>query len=441
MTYTTKEELLSLETENLISNSTAYEKLNTRITEGKTPALLALDVDGTVYTKKQNPATKKWIKDGDNAEISKQMKERSIPLVLVSGRPDWDNKAEHEMGDYRLMPADIIIAGAGSIIYWRNKENTLVLDRDFLNIMQQQQIVFKQPVRQELLDKLKESSIAFIQENEEIKALYNPQLIQMFLSETLFSRFEKQGLTSVKVDNNQGIGLTTLDISNMSFDNLRALISEIRNSISGVKIEYSEDLEHISGESFTGWVQIIPQAGGKDKALRYVLEKLAYKVNPYNVDSEKKPIAYCCGDASIDIWMLAMGAGKEDSYKFQQFLLGNATPNARTRLEKVAKALAVDQEAVKTPQSSIEKYFNEIRANQQQIQKLQQALKQAKNENDFKKINEIEEELKKLTKQNLDLQRMIRVLGQLQRGSRRANLTIINEQGPDGVRKVVSLID
>lgn len=312
-TVDTQEQLATLE-KTPIERSSALSKLKRRANRKKPLDIVFSDVDGTVYTiNKEEDGT--WTKEGDNKESSKLLSERNIPLTLISGRPDWGEKEDKEMKRLGLDPAEIVISGAGTVIYWRDEEGRLVPDEEYSKRMANQQI-------------------SIHDEESPYEGGYDPDVIRSTLARKLDS-FVAHGMTEVRVEENSGTGFVVLDVDAIPFDKLKSLIYEIRNTVKGITVEYSEDLKRVSEDHFSGWVQIVPKSGGKDSASKYVLEKLASKVNPYNSDEKKKPIGHMIGEGSIDIWMLAMGVRREDIYDLRQYGLGNLTPNARSRLEKV----------------------------------------------------------------------------------------------------------
>jgi len=308
-----------------LDKASIVEKLHKRIASSKPADVLCLDVDGTVYTKEQK-SEGTWTKIGNNEKASEQLKQKSIPHILVSGRPDWNNESDEEMQKLGLSKADVIICAAGRTIYWRNTAGELVLDRKFQDMMNNQAITYTT----EDGKRIETNFDAF-----KIRDLVNQQV----------QKNPIKGIEQVKVDNpnDPKSAFTTLDVNNMSFDKLQEVIRGIRTSISGVKVEFSEDLERVSENTFSGWIQIVPQKGGKDGSLRYILETIAKKINPYN-EPHKNPVASVVGDGSIDIWMLAMGQGDKDPYNLKQFGLGNLTPHARAKLEKVVGALSNKRE-------------------------------------------------------------------------------------------------
>lgn len=115
------EDEASLSHESLVDRSTDVEKLEKRLALGKPLDVLVCDIDGTLYKKVQNDS-QAWVNQGDNSELSVQLKEKSLPLILNSGIPDWSNKDDQRMQDIGLDPKviDAVIVGGGTTIYWRD---------------------------------------------------------------------------------------------------------------------------------------------------------------------------------------------------------------------------------------------------------------------------------------------------------------------------------
>jgi len=299
----------------LAANLTCFNKLEGRVNSGKSADILCADVDGTLY--KKVLTDEHWGKKGNNSAAFQELEEKSIPHVLISGRPDFDTATDQEMSDLGVTPADVAIAGAGTIVYWRDDKEKLVLDQEFLSLMKSQKVIY----------------------GGKEEFLYNPEKLQPLLGQEI-ALFKQFGVKGLKIDTNQGAGFNTIDISNMSFDQLGKLVSHLRAKFSGIKVEFSEDLEKLDENHFSGWMQIVPASGGKDKALRFVLEKIAARINPFNAETAKKPVAHIIGDAAIDILMLAMGAGEKDPYSVRQYALGNLTAYTRAKLERVKTSLS-----------------------------------------------------------------------------------------------------
>ncbi|OGK64995.1 hypothetical protein A2313_02730 [Candidatus Roizmanbacteria bacterium RIFOXYB2_FULL_41_10] len=291
-------------------------KLRKRLAQNKPADVIVLDMDGTVYGLQKNK-NNEWEKTGQphNAETSKIFRENNLPYGIVSARPDWDEKADREMNDLGMdtLP-DFVISGAGTLLYWRDTQGKLQLDPDFIHKLHEHQISLGNKPQQN----------------------YNPQAIFEFLDQIdLSGQFAGQGFTKHKIDTNNGLGFNVVSVDKMQLSKFKELILELKKQLKGIKIEFSEDLKRLdsTGETFSGWVQLVPSIAGKDDALRYTLEKI-------NQDLGAKPRAHIFGDASVDVWMLAMGASSKDEYECQQYALNNLTPLARTKLEPVIQVLS-----------------------------------------------------------------------------------------------------
>lgn len=295
------------------------EKLRKRLNQNKPTDMVVLDMDGTVYGLQKNK-NNQWEKTGkpQNAETSQILEANNLPYGIVSARPDWDEKADQELVDLGMtVLPDFVISGAGTLVYWRDTQGKLQLDMDFIRKLHEHKI--------SLGDKPQQN--------------YNPQDIYEFLEQVnLSEKFINQGLTKHKIDTNNGLGFNVVSVDKMAISNFKQLILELKKLLKGIKVEFSEDLKRLdgTGETFSGWVQLVPSITGKDDALRYALDKI-------NQDLGTKPKAHIFGDASVDIWMLAMGASSNDRYECQQYALSNLTPVARSKLEPVIKALTSDK--------------------------------------------------------------------------------------------------
>ena len=287
-----------------IANSILFAKLSDRIRDGHPADVVCLDVDGTVYLKIQTEDGK-WKKEGDNSALSEKLARSNIPLVLISGRPDWDEKSDQEMADLSLMAPDVVVVGAGSVIYWRQQDGSMKPDEEFSRLMREQKVTYE----------IGEAQAEFAYDAERIVQILNSELAE----------FQSSGFERAKVDQSKGINFVTLDITDMSLANLGQIVARVKETLQGVKVMFSENLEKVDGEKFSGWVQIIPLLGGKDGATRYLFDRISQAINPASIDA-KKPQGHIVGDASVDIWMLSLGTGKNQPYKLNEYALANATP-------------------------------------------------------------------------------------------------------------------
>ena len=122
-----------------VGNSIIVSKVKERISQSKPADILSLDVDGTVYTLVPD-AEGNLIKTGDNSQTSTQVKEKSIPIIINSGRPDWKEENDQEMASLGLVAPDVVSVAGGSLIYWREKDGRLLLDQNWLRLMNEQKI-------------------------------------------------------------------------------------------------------------------------------------------------------------------------------------------------------------------------------------------------------------------------------------------------------------
>lgn len=391
----TPSEEASLEEEPAVDRSVLVEKLFRR-TEGGAPAdIVCLDVDGTVYLPVRN-LDGNWEKVGDNRELSNKLKEDKIPLILISARPDWETQDDHEMAGFALDQADAVIVGTGSIIYWRQKDGSLAIDREFEKLMLRQSLRFR---------------------NGE-ETTYNPETIVQALEDKLMSEFKDKGLIQIKVDSNSSIGFATCDIENMSYSDLMKLSRAIRYEVSGVTITFSEDIKKDQRDKFSGWMQILPMKANKNYALRYALEKISRVTNPYDIEA-KKPVAHTFGDSSVDICMLGLCTGEKHPYESRGYLLGNTTPHARDRILSIVGAFDVSENEIREIQHLIEE---EQLA--QEVNRLRREAAEMREQGNTARI----EEIKKRRRSIAAIQRP---------ENPRANVTIIPSQGPEGVISVV----
>jgi hypothetical protein len=240
-----------------------------------------------------------------------------------------------------LPRADVVIAGAGTIVYFRTPDGNLVVDEEFINTIKNQRIVYRHKVDNSF--------------NPSSEENYNPPRLQTYLNKYLGDEF------TIKIDQNPAGGFVTLDISKMPYLKLKELIELIKKGVGGIKLEFSEDLEKADNleNHFTGWIQVVPISGGKDKVLRYSLTKICQKINPEN-RSDKKLKVYPFGDAAIDIWILGMGAGKDHPYILEQIGVANLKPYAKNRLERMKAALYFSNEALNRIRASTQEELEEL---------------------------------------------------------------------------------
>jgi len=390
-----------------LKNTSIVGKLTDRLESGKPADIVCLDIDGTVYEKTKKPDGV-WVKEGDNTGTSQKLTEGNVPLVLISARPDWDDNSDREMSELNLSAADAVIAGAGTLIYWRGNDGKMKIDGEYLQRMREQEI-------------------SYTKNGERVEEKYNPESIRKVLDANLQDLKEGGFVTKVKVDTNKGIGFTTIDVSNMSFEQLHKLRSRImgvNGLLKGVRVTFSEDLEQLSGETFSGWVQIVPENSNKGLAMAYLLEKTARAVNPASID-QKKPTAHAVGDSAVDMWMLLASSRENDPYEIEGRLLGNASPYMAKRMGGYMEAYT-DDPAIK---QEVEELINAGEYEARRSQLLDEYINLGNDSAHEQRKTEIMKYL-----------RQMRVVENSQgtgRKARIANVKPVNGRGAEGVQKVV----
>lgn len=300
------------------------EKLNKRIEQNKPADLVMLDMDGTTYLPQKTPDGN-WTKLGSdsNQQTNQILAEKGIPYAIVSARGDWDEKADNELNDLGFAnKPDLVITGAGTVVYWRQNDGMLQKDQAF----HEQQLAQK---------------IALVNGQNQ------PDTQTNFLNTTIKSHLETHSLQNLPKDKfPKGIRASenrvyaVIDFKELTVDEIRQLSKQIHQDVRGIRVTFSTDLKAQHDQFFSGWMQIIPPIAGKDKASRYALTKISDKLNSTpRTEGEIKPKAHFFGDDQIDTWMLAMGSSPKDPYECQQYAVGNLTPIAEQKMTPVITSL------------------------------------------------------------------------------------------------------
>lgn len=311
-----------LEREHLIlENSVVTAKLEARRAAGKPLDLIVSDVDGTLYIRRERS-----VYTGKNKELTEQLRKKNIPFIINTGRPVWDQTEDNNFGyDMDLPKPDAVIAGTGTAIYWRQKNGELCIDELFAERMNNHVVFYE-----------KEGVLE--------SARFNPYQIAKILRPELEPLLQSGQLRKILIDEgpvlpdgtigNEGLRLVLVNLDHKTMKNLKRLIQD---RISGIKIDICEMGDYATAESFTGWMHLVPSIAGKEKAAKYVLERIRGGM----ALREEKLHAHALGDASNDIRVLAAGSHPtKDPYVLHQYGLGNLQSHAHTTLKKVADAAA-----------------------------------------------------------------------------------------------------
>lgn len=264
------------------------------------PMIACIDFDGTIYTAGKTM----WQAPYYNRKTSKLLEQFSIPFILVTGRGVWTKPAEAELRVFGMRKADIIVTGAGSMIYYRQKSGKLIPDEKRFTM-------------------LKKSTVTWKDEKGSMqKDIWDKQHILQIILRYPFSRYLR---VSSDYDNEFTIRFQT---RNLSIEILESIKSEILTLLpDGVKVLFAEKLFQVNTlHTFSGDVLIVPGLAGKDNAVGYILKEYAQALN--------QPVqGILFGDSSVDIRMLTM-ANDPKFYTLAQYGV-HLTPRAYRILEKV----------------------------------------------------------------------------------------------------------
>lgn len=314
-------------------DSTAVANMEQRRYEGRSPQVLVVDVDGTLYT---HEGTSIYV--GKNPETATQIVQKSIPVIVNTARPEWGRRDDQSLqnetnnGGIGFVPPDIVISGMGMNIEWRDRAGHLQIDRAYEERMRNHKITYT------------DSWIGEITRN------YDPEVVSGILQERL-ADYTDDGLQRVWPDIPQeGLGGVRLYVDGMTNDRLQVLLSDIRGTIQGVKAVASERPES-TAEHFTGWIHVVPSIAGKERAMDYVLHRLGKNI-PDRIQ------AHVFGDTNVDIPMLAYGSASVENSRGKTkrqrsgaevygYAVANMTPGPRSKLERVASALEGSQSGVR----------------------------------------------------------------------------------------------
>lgn len=252
--------------------------------------ILFTDFDGTLY----DPSYKIVLSPFFNYQSGKLMKKHNIEFVVVTGRSDWTWVDDLELTLLGLPKPNSIVYGAGTHILRRTKSG-FMHDRIWHQKVAQTEVVWT-----DVMSK---------------PHPWNKKLIE----ETLAPTLETWHL-SFKPSTNPFI--CVIDIANFQIRHVRRLMTQLALHWSnGIKMLLSEKLYRSNTiKLFNGYMLLIPDVAGKDKAVEYLLEQ-----------EKKKPNALFFGDALIDVPMLAMKRNKlvRESYAYGVHM----TPLARENLK------------------------------------------------------------------------------------------------------------
>lgn len=306
--------------EQLIRQSLVAAKFVKRRQEGKTLDALISDMDGTLYVRQGRS-----IHVGQNQETTRLLHERAIPFIVNTGRPAWDSQDDFELiAQMRLPPPDAVIAGTGTVIYWRDRRGQLRIDEAYAERMRQHPMIYES--RGEARSHPFDPS-ALIQ-------VIRSELEPFIRHESLLDVLVDQG--PLLPDKTQGVEGLRLVIRNEPYEDMLAFARHVRMKVKGIKIDLSEMPAHTRDGQFTGWIHIIPSIAGKERAAEYLLRALHHALDL----QDTKVHGHIVGDASNDLRALARGSHPEqDPFVLHQYGVQNLQAHTRTKLTRVQDAL------------------------------------------------------------------------------------------------------
>lgn len=256
-----------------------------------------VDFDGTLFT----PDKRIFSAHFYNRHLTQMLNKHNIPFVVVTGRSHWNLKSDIETMLLGMEKPDAIVAGAGSVIYYRLANNQLAVDTSWTKIMKQTRVKWQ--------------GVEELAWNREVIL----QMLHCILPDYV-----------TILPHSADTFLIRLYVRELPMPQLLSLKKKIEDHFThGVQVIFTEKLlQKNSLEFFSGNILIVPTTAGKDNAVKYLL----------NIGKEMRqtPLnAYCFGDATIDVPMLSI---KPQLRKYDIQTYGvNLTPLARKLLSEQIK--------------------------------------------------------------------------------------------------------
>lgn len=264
--------------------------------------ILFVDFDGTVFTADKKIITAPFY----NRQIKYLLQANTIPLVIVTGRTDWGIKGEVQSMLLGLPKPDAVIAGAGTVIYYRLPNEQLGKDTSWEKRMEQSPLQWKNVAKilwnQEIL--LQKIHGMLLPNMHILPKAGNPYLVRLQVQEIPLQQV-----------------LQWKKIIEVSFlDTLQVLFAE-------------KLLQKNTSTIFSGHILLVPKVAGKAKAVEYILNVIATEkkthVNKHLIRT------FCFGDATVDVPMLLLSSQLK-KYTMQTYGV-NLTPLAKKLLQENSK--------------------------------------------------------------------------------------------------------
>src|SRR5690349_16912223 len=92
-----------------------------------------VDFDGTLFTPDKRIISAHFY----NRQLKQMLNKYNIPFVVVTGRSHWNLKSDIETMLLGMAKPDAVVAGAGSVIYYRLANNQMAVDTSWAKTMKQ----------------------------------------------------------------------------------------------------------------------------------------------------------------------------------------------------------------------------------------------------------------------------------------------------------------
>ncbi len=263
------------------------------------PRIVFADLDGTIFSPNLNILKAPFV----NRKTALHLKSHDIPFVITTGRSDWNDADKRQISFLGFSQPDSIITANGTVIYHQLMNRVYSRDMEWESLMHYSKVKWADG-KIETWNKLEISNV----------------LRDYFLTQSYSATFG--------IGNTFLIRIRLLNIPYVQLEQIRKDILTLFSS--GVRVVYTEKLlKKNTSHIFSGELLITPKLGGKDNAVKYLLEK-------YAKQTHKAIHAFIFGDATVDIPMLTLHDNPK-YYTLSQYLV-HPTTMAKKAAENAQKS-------------------------------------------------------------------------------------------------------
>lgn len=261
-----------------------------KLQKQKRPQIVFADIDGTLFTAGLQIIKAPFY----NTKTTSYLRSHSIPLVLVTGRSDWQDVDKIQTQLLGINQPDAVITACGSVIYERLETGMYARDLVWESLMQYTKVTWI----------------------DGIISTWNKLDTTHMVTDYL-----KNHTTPFRLGTGNTF-LIRIKVSKMPVKQLEQIRKDILMLFpQGLRVVFTEKLlwENTT-DIFSGDILVMPKNAGKENAIKYLLEK-------YGKQLEKPLHALVFGDATVDVGMLSMKVNPKN-YSLSQHLV-NPTPLAK----------------------------------------------------------------------------------------------------------------